>query len=157
MLLEGKKDERLQNYFQGWNLAVLMSDKEYYYIHLEIRATEDLFNLFVHVTQTHTYASVSNVCSVKYLLLCIGNFSGNIFSQQRIYLSYEKLRSKRQKLVLFCFCCCYFIQVSSLLEHIILILYNRQKKRQREVNKAKRTYTKEVNSANLDKCNSTSK
>lgn len=41
-------------------------------------ATEDLFNLFVPVAQTYSYTSVNNVCSMKCLVLCIGNFSDNI-------------------------------------------------------------------------------
>jgi len=55
-----------------------MNDKEYYHIYLEIPAKEDLFNLFVPVTQTYSSTPVNNVCSMKCLVIRIGNLSDNI-------------------------------------------------------------------------------
>lgn len=60
-----------------------MDDKDYH-ICLEISAAEDLFNLFVLVTQTSSYTSVNNVCSMKCLVLCIGKFADNFLDSQEI-------------------------------------------------------------------------
>lgn len=73
MLLEGKKVVELFSRVR----VIYMDDKDYH-ICLEISAAEDLFNLFVPVTQTQNYTSVNNVCSMKCLVLCIRKFSDNI-------------------------------------------------------------------------------